>query len=129
MGTCLYPEHHRGGGPGGRAWLAVVAAILLAGSGAASAVASALTAILVAAAVAAGLALVGAVVLVVVRAGHAVPYDAAWHEPEALPHATRVPLEAPRAQIAAPVQQHIHFHGVSAEDIAAVLAARPGIGE
>jgi len=73
-------------------------------------------------AVVAVLAAAGVAVVLLVHAHRSAPYDAAWDE-----HDLAQALPASAAQPAAVVHQHLHLHGVTAADVAAITAGQPDL--
>ena len=142
-GTCRYPGHHSG--PSAGPPIALVVAIA-----AGALIITHVGAVLVALAVVAALAALGGVAAMLLHSHRSVPYDAAWGDTE-LPAAVTTTLSVtPSSQLAARVagleaqlaerraieapQQHLHLHGVSAEDLAAIVrrqsaTVRPEIEE
>jgi len=144
-GTCNYPHHHHGpsaGPPAG--FLAALAAGAL--------IVAEWRTVLVVLAVCAVLAVLGVCVALLVHSHRAAPYDASWAEPEDAAYSAEVtqgnPWEAHartaalaaenaalRAELAArqleaPQQHlHLHLHGVTAEDLAAIVAQQRAIGD
>lgn len=130
-GTCRYPQHHgpSAGPPAGLVAALACGALIIA----------AWHVVVVVLAVSAVLAVAGACVLLLVHSHRAEPYDASWTGPEAADVPQPAAAEALQARVAqlelqladrpaieAP-QQHLHLHGVTAADIAAVLAQRDTI--
>jgi hypothetical protein len=134
-GTCNFPDHH--GGPGAGAPVGLLVAIA-----AGALVVIEWRTVLVVLAVVVALAVAGAGVAMLLHSHRAEPYDAAWGVSERQDAAIEPPatvtaesellrsrvrqLErelADRRAIEAP-QQHLHLHGVSAEDIAAIIARK-----
>jgi hypothetical protein len=127
-GTCRFPEHH---GPDAGPPLGFLAAVI-----AGALIVAEWHAVIIVLAVVAVLAVLGAGVLMLWHSHVSVPYDAAWPEvgiiadtsssiPAAGLQARVAELEllqlAERRAIEAP-QQHLHIHGVSAEDLAAIIS-------
>jgi hypothetical protein len=116
-----------GGGGGGGLAVAVVLVLLLLGSGAAAraghALMSAVVAALIALAVVLALAIVGGVALLVYRTRQerpGAPFSARLVSrvpPEPLPR-----LEEPyKPAVEPPRELHLHFHGASPQDVAAIM--------
>jgi hypothetical protein len=135
-GTCNYPHHHGSpsAGPPVGLLLAIIAGALII---------THVHLVVVTLAVAAVLAVLGAGVAMLWHSHRSAPYDAAWagheHRTEQLPatpaelqlQARVVQLErqlAERRAVEAP-QQHLHIHGVSADDLAAIIAQHRAIEE
>jgi hypothetical protein len=117
---------HPGGGGTGGAVLVVLAVIVAAAVArpVIDALAELVRLVLIAVAVTGGLALAGGTAFVVYRVRHRgavrvlpVPraHPVTWQAAEPLPAPQRPAIEAPR-------EVHLHFHGVSAEDVAELLA-------
>lgn len=127
MSKCPFPEHHSTGGGSGIVavvvvLLAAIVAVRVAGPvvHAAAALAEILA---VAAAVAVVLAAVAGAALLAHRARRGVPRAVPVHRVRVLPRQAAQPLPDPRRPaIEAPQQDlHLHFHGLSAEDVAAII--------
>jgi hypothetical protein len=137
-GTCNYPEHHgpSAGAPAGLV-LAVIAGALII---------THVHAVLVTLAVVAVLAVLGTGVVMLWHSHSSEPYDASWTDPEIgsasadLELAPTVEIRNARADLQARVvqleqqlaerraieapQQHLHIHGVTAEDVAAIIRSQ-----
>jgi ABC-type uncharacterized transport system permease subunit len=121
--------HTHGSGGSGLGELVLIvlgAAVVVAVAGPVlAAVAELLDLLLIVAGICLGLAAVGVVAYVAYRVRHrpAIPARAAYP----LPRVVQRPVQArsePRAAIERPQEVHLHLHGVSAEDIAALLSRR-----
>jgi uncharacterized protein (UPF0335 family) len=129
-GTCRYPHHH--GGPSAGPPIGLLLAII-----AGALIITHVHAVVVTLAVVAILAVLGTGVMLLVHSHRSAPYDGAWAEQEDVTSTLSVTaagqlqarvgqLEreaAERRAIEAP-QQHLHIHGVSAEDVAAVIRSQ-----
>lgn len=115
------------GGGGGLVLVVIIAALAI-GSGAASAAVSAVvTIVLIVTGCVTGLAVLGAVAWLVHRArqdrsGRPV---AAWPMVQAPPSGRRE-LSDPYKAIEPPRDLHVHFHGLTAEQVAAIITQRGG---
>ena len=127
-GTCNYPHHH---GPSAGPPLGLLLAI-----GAGALIVTHLHAVIVTLAVVAVLAVLGAAVAILWHSHKSAPYDASWSdtEPPGAVAVTAHPLTArvaeleqqlaERRAIEAP-QQHLHLHGLDAEQLAAIIRQQP----
>lgn len=129
-GRCNYPQHHTGPSAGPPIGLVLSIA-------AGAVIVAEWRTVLIVLAVVAVLAVVGVAVAMLWHSAHAAPYDGAWREvetPAALSAVRPVMAAADRTaalelQVAVlraqlenrPAEQHLHLHGVTAEDIAAVV--------
>ena len=112
---------HGGGGFDPMPLLIIIGAIVLAGP-VLAAVAELIHILLIAAAVLAGIAVTGVAAL---AAFHVHRWRAGGTVQRPLPAAPRqrvvqAPRE-PRPAIERPIEQHVHFHGLTAEDVAAII--------
>ncbi len=125
--------HTHGDGSGGKIALVVGAAILAAAIAGpvAHAAAELLHIVVISVAVVIGLALTGGTALLAYRARHGRSLRALpVHWAQVLPRQAAEPLKkSRRPAIGAPKQErHLHFHGVTAEDVAAIIARHNGRG-
>lgn len=130
-GTCRFAQHH---GPSASPPIGLVAALIVG-----ALIIANLHAVIVTLAVVAVLAVLGAGVVLLVHSHRSAPYDAAWTELETPAETLAIEAAPARAEalqtrvselerqladrrvIEAPAQ-HLHLHGLSREDVAAIVS-------
>jgi hypothetical protein len=123
---------HGNGGSGGTAVLVVLAAAfaVAVAQPVLAAVAELVHALLIAAGVILGLAAVGLAAIVTwrLRQSHTNRITSVSFPARLPPRPAQALSEPPRPAISRPAEVHLHFHGVTAEDIAAAIRAAPEDG-